>query len=503
MPPDLTSGWLGKVMFTSSETLLIGPHWDRFRGLHLALHNSESSRQAEVAAIRKTGPYVLMQRAGLASASWALALAPHARSFWIACGPGNNGGDGLLCARHLLLWGKNVTVTLLESDRPTPIDAQKALEEANAAGIKISHEIPYEFDVAVDALFGIGGKPELTHVASEWVGAMQKARFLNLAIDVPTGLNASTGARGSTCVKADHTLSLLTLKAGLFTASGRDASGQIWFNSLGIEDDTGIAALNLPQKSPARLHATHKGSYGDVAVVGGATGMAGAAILAARAALHAGAGRVFLSFLHETSLACDPVQPELMVRSFHSLDLQQSTVVCGCGGGHEIRPFMADLLRNSFRLVIDADGLNAIADISALQDLLKKRSQDSTVLTPHPLEAARLLGTSVHEIQNDRLGSARAIAEMFQCAVILKGSGSVISAPGRKSLINPTGNPRLASAGTGDVLAGLAGAVLSQKPDAYEAASIACFLHGLSADNWISESALTADSLARSLHQPY
>ncbi len=223
--------------------------------------------------------------------------------------------------------------------------------------------------------------------------------------------------------------------------------------------------------------------------------MEGAAILAARGALHAGAGRVYVALLHADTLTHDPVQPELMFRDLARLNLSNLTVVAGCGGGADIEKCLPDVLRHASKLVLDADGLNALASQPTLQALLRKRPPSSTVLTPHPLEAARLLNVSSSLIQSNRLDAAQSLAEQFSCVVTLKGSGTVIAAPGMVPRINPTGNGRLASAGTGDVLAGMIGAHLTQGQSAFEASCLSVFQHGAIADSWPVMGSFTAQSL--------
>ena len=224
-------------------------------------------------------------------------------------------------------------------------------------------------------------------------------------------------------------------------------------------------------------------------------------MLAGSAALHCGAGRVYLGLLDPTSMSVDAQQPELMMRLPDQLNFALLTVVCGCGAGDAVRPLLPRVLSTSRSLVLDADALNSIAADSQLRAQLRARSarHPATVVTPHPLEAARLLSITAREVQRDRLGAAQRLAEELRCVVVLKGSGSVIAAPGRAPLINPTGNPRLASAGTGDVLAGAIGAGLAAGREAVQAASEAVYLHGDCADRWPVDRALTASALARSL----
>lgn len=475
-----------------------------------ALYGVEATRQIEQHAQSALPPNTLMQRAGLAVAQLALALAPHSRQIWVACGPGNNGGDGLEAAWHLQQWGRRPVVTWLGQPGLVPQDAAMAYQKAMASGVSLVDTPPNNPDLCIDALLGLGSQarpPDKT--MATWIDRMNAGTASVLAVDLPTGLHADTGVTSATRVKAHHTLSLLTLKPGLFMAEGRDVAGHVWLADLGrrehpIDSNQGTqpatAWLSGSPCHVTRSHASHKGSYGDVVVVGGAPGMTGAALLAATSALTAGAGRVFVSLLDEGSLRLDSCQPELMFRALSSLDLSQMTVVCGCGGGDEIQSHLVQLLTESNSTVFDADALNAIASQPNFRALLTKRESRSarTVLTPHPLEAARLLGCTVAAVQNDRLAGATTLAQRFACVVVLKGSGTVIAAPDQISFINPTGNAKLATAGTGDVLAGMVAAALASGKNAFQAACEAVYHHGQLADEWPMTYPLTAGSLSKS-----
>ena len=483
------------------------------------LHDSAATRRLEASALAaQPAPQALMQRAGLATARLALALAPHAARIDVVCGPGNNGGDGLVAARHLHAAGKAVRVCLLanahDGSPRLPADAQVALTQAQAAGVAIVAALPERLDgdLLLDALLGLGARRAPEGELAAAITGLNAARAPVLAIDLPSGLHPDTGAvLGAEAVRARHTLSLLTLKPGLFTGFGRDHTGAIWFDDLGTAVPTEAASAGLSGADSlhcvlaARAHATHKGSFGDVLVVGGAPGMAGAALLAASSALAAGAGRVYLSPLDAASPALDPLRPELMHRPAgwrpEPAWLRAATVVCGCGGGDAVRATLPLWLAHADRLVLDADALNAVAAEPMLQQALQARGarQGLSVLTPHPLEAARLLGIGAGAVQADRVGAARELAARYRCIVVLKGSGTVIAAPEPLApgaiTINPTGNAMLASAGTGDVLAGwvgglwsrhagsgAAGSVDAASTPALEAAIAAVWLHGHAAD---------------------
>lgn len=466
----------------------------------LPLFDIATTRQLESQALAAAPPHTLMRRAGLATARLALALAPHAQTVRIVVGPGNNGGDGLEAAVELTRRGK--TVEVLRVGAGTSDGALDALQRARAAGVNIDPAEPAALgaqDLAIDALLGIGASRAPEGALAAAIGALNALPCPVLAIDLPSGLDADTGAPlGEACVRAAHTLTLLTLKPGLFTAAGRDLAGTVWLDDLGVTTADAAPRAWLyggDRGLPARRHVQHKGSFGDVAVVGGADGMTGAAWLAARAAHAAGAGRVFVELLGGTAAALDPQRPELMLRrdwTQHSTPpvLAASTVVCGCGGGEAVARLLPRLLAHVPRLVLDADALNTIAADTQLQMQLRERSRRgaATVLTPHPLEAARLLGIASQQVQADRLVAAITLADRLQCVVLLKGSGSVLAAPGRVPRINASGNASLASAGTGDVLAGWLGGHWSQRSedDPFERAALAAahsaWLHGAAAE---------------------
>lgn len=441
-----------------------------------------------------------MQRAGLAIAKFAMAIGPHAKIIWIPCGPGNNGGDGYEAAAYLKSWGKSPIVTSVNGLRDCPLDAETARVKALEAGVLFAEATPKQYDLCIDAMFGTGRIRPLDGLCSTWVQGINSRSAPVIAVDVPSGLDADTGIAATCHVKADYTLSLLTLQPGLFTADGRNACGDIWFNDLEIDTHaTACARLTRPPIPTNRAHNSHKGSYGDVCVIGGSTGMNGAAFLAARAAIRSGAGRVYVSILDGATIQMDLSQPELMFRDLSSAHLDSKTVVAGCGGGDAIHAHLPRLLTQSARLVLDADALNAIANDTSLHTKLAERYPNTTVLTPHPLEAARLMNICTADVQANRLAVAQDMADRFACVVVLKGSGTVIAAPGAVPHINMTGNARLATAGTGDVLAGMIGARFTAGADAFLSACDSVFHHGQAADEWRSITTMTAQDLTQAL----
>lgn len=516
-----------------------------------ALYSLESTRHSEHLTAASLPPHTLMARAGLAIARLSRAVQPHARRIWVACGPGNNGGDGLVAATHLHQWAKSTgngvcVIATHASAGPAfrkvlPPDAQNALAAARKSGVPIQFEPPAQFDLGIDALLGMGASGPLSGVISQTLGHLRHTSSPVLCVDLPSGLHAETGdlqplqdePASATLLPPGprYTLSLLTLKPGLFTKDGRDASGDIWFDDLSaapLPHTPPMAWLHAEAPptilQPLRRHGSHKGKFGDVLVLGGQSiavsgvGMTGAAILAATAALHAGAGRVFVSLLGEqpgSDIRYDPLSPELMFRALWRMlesDLPDSaTVVCGCGGGDAVATTLPSVLTRSPRLVLDADALNAIAKDPALRAQLTQRSQHgwTTVLTPHPLEAARLMETSTVSVMQDRLTAAQTLADQFGAICVLKGSGTIVAQPGEAPWINASGNGRLATAGTGDVLAGMIGAALAA-PQGFPArgarhiVASAVYQHGALADSWTktggpgeTAATLTASELAR------
>ena len=323
---------------------------------------------------------------------------------------------------------------------------------------------------------------------------------------------------------------MLTLKPGLFTHQGSDWAGDTWLAPLTHDASVfrphASAAHRVtaapPDPAPASLvtHAntslhpsnTHKGQFGDVGVMGGESGsvhgqgMEGAAMLAASAALHSGAGRVMLHLLGSRPQSPRPggVAPDIMLRSLEDMATVRGALVCGCGGGRLVHSVLPGVLTHTGPLVLDADALNAIATDTTLRPMLRARTC-TTVLTPHPLELARLLQTSTAAIQSDRIHAALQAARQLNSIVVLKGSGTVTASPQGHYAINHSGNARLAIGGTGDVLAGCLGAQLAALPtdapwqSAWQPVLNAVWLHGHMADQWPTESTLTASRLARSL----
>lgn len=472
-----------------------------------ALYSIDAIRTIEQAALADLPTGTLMQRAGKQAAALAMSLLSghpeKQKTVLVLAGPGNNGGDALEMATILADSGIFVSV-LLVSDRKknAPEEARLAKQKAVKSAIHWEDALSIQstlqslkkrhWSLIVDGMFGIGLKEALSGNRRKLVEIVNTFSCPILALDVPSGLNANTGnvvGQDAVAIQATHTITFLADKPGLYTGKGRDHAGQVHVASLDI-DEKYFPETRCWRNSPKlfsrlltpRLHDTHKGSYGRIAVLGGADGMAGAPVLAARAALHTGSGLCYAVYLKNPPVY-DPVTPELMFRAAHQYDFSSDIIVIGPGLGKSpvAREYVGKIMESDKPALFDADALNIIAEHPELQQNLADRPQPS-IISPHPLEAARLLGTDSASIQSDRLKAAMQLATKFNAIAILKGSGTVICSPDGKTVINPTGNPGLATAGTGDVLSGMTGSLMAQGWPAWEAALAAVWLHGKAAD---------------------
>jgi len=441
----------------------------------------------------------LMERAGLAAAEHARHLAGDGYRVLVVCGPGNNGGDGLVAARHLRTWGYRVTVRLAGDPARFPPDAAAAWAAFRAAGgVAENFEPPWSgFDLIIDALFGIGLARPVEGEAAALIEAINASGAPVLALDIPSGLASDTGVARGPVVRARETLTFVGLKPGLVTGQAAEFAGRVTVADLGVAAEAAVDAPGrlLDQAAvagwlPRRAPASHKGSHGAVGIVGGAEGMLGAAMLAAHAALKAGAGLVFAGTLAKPAPGVDPLHPEIMWRSDDELlSMDRLSVLAigpGLGRSGHARVLLGRFLELALPLVLDADALNLIAGQEPLQVALASRGWVPSVLTPHPAEAARLLGVTTAQVQADRVQAAVALAERFHAVAVLKGAGSIVAEPGGHWAVNPTGNPGMASGGMGDVLTGLIAALMAQGLAAPQAAQLAVYLHGAAADSLVA-----------------
>jgi len=441
----------------------------------------------------------LMERAGAAAAAVAQRMAgDRAGPVVVLAGPGNNGGDAFVVARLLRERFHDVVVVFPGTPDRLPRDAAAAHAAFVAAGGTTVTTAPtVRPRLVVDGLFGIGlGRaPEGVYAALvEWANA---AGAPILALDVPTGLNGETGYAYAPAVRATATATFIALKPGLVTGDGPDACGEVGVHALGLDVaaaphgcrlDWDALAAHLPAVLTRRTRNVNKGSFGTLGILGGSEGMGGALILAGRAAMRSGAGKVWLGFLMADPPKVDMAMPELMLR--HATTVLESApdalvVGPGLGTSDAARSLLLRALALPLPVALDADALNLIARDAALLAAAQARTTP-TLATPHPGEAARLLARDVATVQGDRLRAARDIAAKLHAHVVLKGMGSVLAHPDGTWDINASGGPALATAGSGDVLAGLLGAFLAQGIDAKDALRLAVCLHGAAADQLVA-----------------
>ena len=440
----------------------------------------------------------LMQRAGFAAAELASTIvAASGAPILILAGPGNNGGDAFEAARLLRQRFFDTRLVFVGAADKLPPDAAAARQRFVDAGGTTFATIPAEtrWSLIVDGLFGIG----LTRaVAEPYAGLIAQANALAardacplLALDCPSGLDSDTGTRRGATITASHTLTFIGSKPGLLTADGPDCCGEISVAALDLDaealaPDSGrcVGRDLFASHLKPRARNSHKGTNGNAGILGGAPTMVGGALLAARAALRLGSGRVYLGLLDEHAPPFDAQQPELMLRPpSRLLATPLSALACGPGMGtsQAARLLLETACQLALPLLLDADALNLLAAEGELQVALATRDAP-TLLTPHPAEAARLLDCSVAAIEADRLAAACELASHYRAWVALKGCGTIIATPDGERFINTTGNPGLATAGSGDVLSGIVTALLAQGWPPLEALLAGVHLHGAAAD---------------------
>lgn len=454
---------------------------------HRPIYSADQIRQLE----KQHADVALMERAGLAISNYVQHLLPDLNSsILLLAGPGNNGGDALVAAR-LLRDIYLVKVVCCGDANKLPPDAKQAYAVWIESGGEVLDVIPAgQFDLVVDGLLGIGLNKTLEGPVAELVAQVNRLNTPVLAIDIPSGLCAKTGRVLGDAVRADWTMTFIGLKSGLFTLDGPDYAGEVILETLGIEPDTKPAGYLLEQEDvatflPKRKRNSNKGSYGNVGVLGGAAQMTGAAVIAARAALLSGAGRIYAGLLAAHAPKFDVMVPELMVRAaediFELPDLDCLVVGPGMGQSDHAKALLARALASKATLLLDADALNLLATDEDLQTQCRTR-QVVNIVTPHPGEAARILSCSVAEIQSDRVAAALEIAKQYHAATVLKGCGTVIAMPNGDWYINHSGNPGLASAGMGDALAGIIAALIAQGLSPEQAVLLGVYVHGAAAD---------------------
>ncbi len=498
---------------------------------------AEAMREVDRAAIEELGipSLVLMENAAIGVVEAIGESFGEAESAAIFCGPGNNGGDGLAVARHLSVRGWEVRIFLVTGGRQLSGDAATQLaicrkaelavmEVASPSDLAGAAEAAAECDLVVDALFGTGLTRPLEGLFADAVEAINDLPLPCVAVDLPSGLSGSQAQPIGPHVEADLTVTFAAPKVAHIFPPASDSVGEMAVTDLGIpprlvedvEEEAGdlhlLVGEELAELIPERDPDSHKGDYGHALIVAGSPGKAGACILAARAAVRAGAGLV-------TAAVPEPILQTVDLGSIESMTLAlpvgasghlaeraaeavleaaegKAALALGPGLGQEpstVAAIRQIALECPLPLVLDADGINAFAGKAG--DLAGRRAE--TILTPHPGELGRLLGISTAQIQEDRIAAARGAAEETGAIVILKGHMTLV-ASGTAVFVNPTGNPGMATGGTGDVLTGLIAGLLAQGLDALDAAVLGVYLHGLAGDlaaSRLGEMTLAANDL--------
>lgn len=457
---------------------------------------------------------------------------PSGKHITIICGKGNNGGDGFAAAKLLHDLNASVNVWLIGNCDDVKGDAKINLDKLASLGISINSitdinpvmDSISKSDIIVDGIFGTGFKGSISGLAVDVIKLINSSNKPVISIDIPSGLNADNGSVSDICVKADYTATFALAKIGLFTHPGAVNAGKVIVGDIGIPHelyDKINVEITHPQwisnTLPSRVGDSHKGTFGTSVVIAGSKGMCGAAELASNAVLRAGAGLSILCVPSSIQNIMMTKLTEVMVRglgedsdeafSTNSTDevldickkATSAVIGCGIGQSDETAIFARDLIDSlTCPSVIDADGLNCL---SKHKDYLYQ-PHNLHILTPHPAELSRLTGTSVDQIQSDRIGAARKAASDFNCIVVLKGAGTVIAHPNGRAVLNTTGNPGMATGGTGDVLAGVIGGLIAQGINQFEAAVCGVYLHGLAGDivaNDIGQSGMIAGDILKAL----
>jgi len=464
--------------------------------LPVAVHTAAQVRALDRHAIDdlQIPSYTLMTRAGEAALGALRSCWPSAQRIAVVCGPGNNGGDGYVLARLAREQRLEVVAVGLHEPARLQGDARRAYDDFLAAGGTVGSwhaDCLRGMDVIVDAIFGVGLSRPVDGVAAEAIAAINHSDARVLALDIPSGLHADTGEILGDAVRAERTVTFLGLKLGFYLGEGPNCVGVVMFDALELPAHAlayvEATALRIDEPEvaellPPRRRTAHKGQQGSVLVIGGNIGMPGAARMAGEAALRAGAGLVTIATRNENVAAIVGARPELMCRGVNSAEeltaliARADVLALGPGLGQDewAQAMFETALAKDRRVVVDADALSLLAQ--------SPRKNAHWILTPHPGEAARLIGKTTAEVQHDRLGAAREIAARYGGTVVLKGAGTLVLGDEGLPAICDRGNPGMASAGMGDVLTGVIAGIVAQKAELAAAARVGVLVHALAGD---------------------
>lgn len=487
----------------------------RMKQLPNKLYTSEQTRELDRVTIEEfeVSGTVLMERAGTVGFELLKQYWPGAKTICVVCGTGNNGGDGFVVARLAHEQGLQVEVLVVGEGNKIKGDALAAKQRLEGCGVNTkvygNGKLPLA-DIVVDAIFGTGLNGAASGDAEYAINAINQHGTPILALDTPSGLLADTGNVLGNVVMADVTISFIGLNQGLLTAKGPDCCGELIFDDLQIPSGvalkvpTTVKGLNIsPSIFKKRDKDSHKGLFGHVLIIGGDIGMSGAARLACEAALRTGAGLVSLATRYAHASVVSSIRPEIMSypaeREEEIKFLIEKAGVIGVGPGLGKSEWAATLFATALNsekpLIVDADALNLLA--------VEHVKRDNWILTPHPGEAARLLGITTEEVQADRFSAVQAIAEKFGGTIILKGCGTLIFSEG-VTYVCDKGNPGMASGGMGDILTGIISSLLAQGFSYTDAANVGVHLHssaGDSAAKGAGERGLLASDLMPSIRR--
>ena len=484
--------------------------------LPVCLYSTAQVRALDAYAIEQLGVpgYTLMKRAGEAALRYLRTRFPVAHRIVIVCGAGNNGGDGYVLARFAHAAGLTVTTLAVTSPEELRGDARQAFEDLRASGTQVqpySRERLTQGEVIVDALLGTGLRGPAREEAARVIRDINGSGRPVLAVDVPSGLDSDTGVPLGETVRADCTVTFVGLKTGLFIGEGPEFTGTVFFDDLEIAPETAgapparlqrILESAIQQALPRRARSSHKGDFGRVLIVGAGLGMPGAVRLAGEACMRVGAGLVTVAVAPENVAAISAGRPELICLPLEDTEAlaeageRADVIAIGPGLGRTpwARSALETVLRCAKPLVVDADALNIVAES-------RTSAREDWILTPHPGEAARLLGVDTRVIQRDRLAALEHLVARYGGTVVLKGAGTLVGAPGRTPALCERGNPGMATAGMGDVLTGTVAGILGQCRDAWLAARVGVLVHAMAGDSAArtGQRGLLASDVAREL----
>jgi hydroxyethylthiazole kinase-like uncharacterized protein yjeF len=487
--------------------------------LPTVLYSTAQVRALDAYAIDTLGipGYVLMKRAGEAALRFLRARWPMAYRVAIVCGGGNNGGDGYVLARFAQAAGLEPSVLAAVPAERLRGDARQAFEDYRASGGQVAPFDPAALqgcELIVDALLGTGLQSGVRDDLAAVIRAINGAARPVLALDVPSGLDGDRGTALGEVVRADATITFVGMKVGLLTGDGPEFAGRLHFDDLEIVPPpsvrmnapmTRIAEAEISAALPRRARVSHKGNFGRVLVVGSGLGMPGATRLAGEAALRVGAGLVTVAVAPENIAAIAAGRPELICLPLESPNVLSDAIARvdvvavgpGLGQGTWARGVFSAAIDSGKPTVLDADALNLLCNQPSA-----KRENANWILTPHPGEAARLLGVSTEQVQSDRPAALTALVDRYGCIVVLKGAGTLVGAPGEIPGVCDRGNPGMASAGMGDVLTGAISGILAQCRNPWAAARVGVLAHALAGDAVArgGERGLLAGEVARELH---